>query len=150
MFDKIKSFLDELKADPEVLPKSALGDAVRYALNQWDDLLVYPHHLELSPDNNAAERDLRAIAVGRKNYLFLGSPKGGETAAILYSLIGTCKALRIDPYAYLRDVTERLVADRNTPPAELTPWAWRDARAAAVTAGAAADLATAPKPRQQD
>jgi hypothetical protein len=128
VLDKIHATLKGYEKDPDVLPKSPLGQAVSYTLNQWDDLKVYPDDLELVPDNNASERALRAVAIGRKNYLFMGSPQGGKTAAVLYSLIGTCKALHLNPYPYLLDVTERLVRDRSTPPVELTPWAWRDAR----------------------
>ena len=136
---RIKIKLDEFQHSPDVLPAEALGVAVRYALNQWDALEHYLDHLDISPDNNASERALRAVVLGRKNYLFFGSPKGGDTAATLYSLIATCKALELDPYAYLLDITRRLVADRNTPAVELTPWAWRDARAERVTAEVVAD-----------
>jgi transposase len=83
----------------------------------------------LAIDNNAAERALRTIAVGRSNWLFTGSPAGGKRAATIYSLIGTCKLLGIEPFAYLRDVLERLPSHPAERAAELTPRAWLAARA---------------------
>jgi len=90
---KLKGYLEELEASPDVLPGSLLGKAVAYAVNQWEALVRYPEDLDLKPDNNAAESALRAVAVGRKNYLFFGSAKGGDTAAVLYSMMASCKAL---------------------------------------------------------
>jgi transposase len=92
----------------QVLPKSPVGEAITYALNQWQALQRYTTRGFLEIDNNAAERALRAIAVGRKNYLFFGSDVGGETAAVLYSLTQTCRALGVEPWRYMRDVLERL------------------------------------------
>jgi hypothetical protein len=76
-----------------VLPKTPLGEAVGYARNQWAALQVYTTAGFLEIDNNAAERALRAVAIGRKNYLFFGSDVGGETAAVLYTFTQTCQAL---------------------------------------------------------
>jgi transposase len=94
-----------------VLPKSPLGQAVQYALNHWDALLRYTQHGFVAIDNNAAERALRPIAVGRNNWLFVGSKIGGRTAAILFSITSTCRRLNLDPFAYLRDVLTCLSAD---------------------------------------
>jgi transposase len=97
-----------LEHKDQVLPKSPLAEAIGYALNNWTALNRYVDGGYLSIDNNAAERALRAVAIGRKNWLFAGSDKGGRTAAILYSMVGTCKRLGIDPWAYLRDALTRL------------------------------------------
>ena len=105
-----------------VLPKSPIGEAVTYALNNWTALIRYLHDGILAIDNNAAEQALRAIAVGRKNWLFLGSDRGGRAAAIHYSLIQSAKRHGIDPFAYLRDVLLRIATD---PPADLLPDRWK-------------------------
>ncbi len=84
---------------------------------------------EIDLDNNASERGLRTVAVGRKNWLFTGSPRGGRCAADLYSLVATCKVLDIDAEAYIEDVLTTLISDRDTDFADLTPWAWAAARA---------------------
>jgi hypothetical protein len=94
--------------------KSETAGAIRYALGRWPALARYVDDGELEIDNNAAERALRAVALGRKNYLFAGSDTGGERAATMYSLIGTAKLNGVDPEAYLRHVLERI--------AELLPW----------------------------
>ncbi len=99
-------WLTEMRRDS--LPKSPLGKAVSYALTNWDALKVYTTDGLLSIDNNAAERAMRPIALGRKNYLFFGSDKGGETAAILYSLIASADKQGLNPFEYLRDVLDRL------------------------------------------
>lgn len=93
-----------------VLPKSPFGQAVQYALNHWESLLRYTQHGFLAIDNNAAERALRPIAVGRNNWLFVGSATGGQTAAVLFSFTSTCRRLNLDPFAYLRDVLSCLAA----------------------------------------
>lgn len=105
----LRQWLEQQHAS--VLPKSALGQAVQYALNHWEALLLYTQHGFLAIDNNAAERALRPIAVGRNNWLFVGSATGGQTAAILFSFTSTCRRLNLDPFAYLRDVLTCLGAD---------------------------------------
>jgi transposase len=89
-----------------VLPKSPIGQAIAYTLSNWAALNRYLEAGFLAIDNNAAERALRPVAVGRKNWLFCGSDGGGRSAAILFSLTATCKGLRIDPFVYLRDVLD--------------------------------------------
>jgi len=84
--------------------KSPLAVAIRYALTRWAALTRYRDDGRLEMDNNAAERALRAIALGRKNFLFLGADTGGERAEVIYSLIGTAKLNGLDPEAYLRVV----------------------------------------------
>lgn len=113
-----------------VLPKSPLGAAITYALNQWDALNVYATDGDLAIDNNAAERALRGVAVGRKNWLFWGSLTGGRTAAVLTSLVATCQRHRIDPWAYLADVLTRLPSHPSDRLAELLPDAWGQAQRA--------------------
>jgi transposase len=106
LLEEIKKWLD--KQSIIALPKSPLAGAVTYALNNWEALCVYLEHGELSIDNNKSERALRAMAVGRKNWLFVGSTRGGQTAAVLSSFMATCKAHNINPRAYLQDVLTRL------------------------------------------
>lgn len=103
--------------------KSALAEAIRYALKLWPALIHYAGDGRIEIDNNAAERSLRAIAVGRKNYLFAGSDAGGERAAAIYSLIGSARLNGIDPEAYLRFVIERIANHPVNRVAELLPWA---------------------------
>jgi len=104
--EALRHFLDEQKK--EALPRSPWGQAVNYALNQWDDLSLFTTLGCLAIDNNSAERSLRGIALGRKNWLFVGSPQGGRTAAILFSVLASCKRHEVEPWAYLRDVLQRL------------------------------------------
>ena len=88
--------------------KSETTVAIRYALSRWDALTRYIEDGHIEIDNNAAERSLRGVALGRKNYLFAGSDAGGERAAALYSLIGSAKLNGLDPEAYLREVLTRI------------------------------------------
>ena len=106
LLEKFKSWLDELA--PQVVPKTELATAVGYALNQWEAFVRYCEEGWLIIDNTRSERALRPIAIGRNNWLFFGNDGGGHTGAILYSLVASCKANRVHPYAYLKDVYERL------------------------------------------
>jgi transposase len=108
----------------EVLPKSPLGDALRYMDNQWVALGRYLEDGRLQIDNNGAERQMRAIAVGRKNWLFAGSMEGARRAAILYSLVQSCRLAGVDPFAYFRDVLLRVATHPHSRVAELTPRQW--------------------------
>jgi transposase len=115
----------------EVLPKSPMGAAITYALNQWEALCVYCTDGDLSIDNNTSERALRRIAVGRGNWLFCGSDNGGNTAAVLFSFIATCERHRVNPFEYLRDVLERIAGTPISKLPDLLPDRWRPAPAAA-------------------
>ncbi len=106
----------------QVSRKSEIAVAIRYALSRWRALLRYVDDGRLEIDNNAAERALRTVALGRKNYLFAGSDAGGERAATIYSLIGTAKLNHIDPEAYLRCVLERIPEHPISRIDELLPW----------------------------
>jgi len=102
--------------------KSDTAAAVKYALGLWAALVRYCDDGRLEIDNNAAERALRAVALGRKNYLFAGSDTGGERAAAIYSLIGTAKLNGLDPEAYLREVLTRIADHPIDRIDELLPW----------------------------
>jgi transposase len=131
----LESFYQWLLAQKvQVLPKSPIAAAINYVLNQWEALTRYTTDGDLHIDNNLSERILKLIGVGRANWLFVGSDKGGRTAAVLFSFTATCKYLDIDSFAYLRDVLERLPtypADRLE---ELLPHNWKVARAASAAA----------------
>ena len=106
--------------------KSALGKALQYALSRWDALVRYTTDGRLSIDNNLSERLLRGIAVTRKNFLFLGSDKGGERAAVIYTLIESAKLNGLDPEAYLAEVLDRMAKGHSINRLdELLPWNWR-------------------------
>jgi hypothetical protein len=107
---------------PKLSRKSDTTAAIHYALSLWDALVRYAADGNLEIDNNAAERALRAVALGRKNYLFAGSDAGGERAATIYSLIGSAKLNGLDPEAYLREVLTRIADHPITRIDELMPW----------------------------
>jgi len=107
---------------PKLSRKSDTTAAIHYALSLWDALVRYADDGNLEIDNNAAERALRAVALGRKNYLFAGSDAGGERAATIYSLIGSAKLNGLDPEAYLREVLTRIADHPITRIDELMPW----------------------------
>ncbi len=109
VLDRMEQYLAELA--PRALPKSDLGKAVSYARNQWQALRRYTEDGRLTIDNNVSERTLRHQAIGRKNWLFLGSQQAGPRAAILFTILAGAKRHRIEPWAYLREILSRLHAD---------------------------------------
>jgi len=132
---KSKPILEDIHAyleheQPQVLPKSPEGQAIAYTLSNWKALTRYCEDGDLEIDNNGAERSLRGIAVGRRNWTFLGSDNGGRTAAVLTSLVATCKRLAIDPFAYLRDIFTRISDHPRSRLAELLPDRWMAAQRA--------------------
>jgi transposase len=120
LLDALRDWLRQILA--RVSKKSELAKAVSYILSRWTALTRYRDDGRIEIDNNAAERSLRAIALGRKNYLFCGSDAGGERAAAIYSLIGTAKLNDIDPEAYLRYVLDRIADHPIKRIDELLPW----------------------------
>ena len=107
----------------QVLPAGGIGKAIRYAQGRWEALCRFVEDGRFELDNNRAERALRAIAVGRKNWMQFGNERGGETAAVFFSLIATCKERGVDPKVYLHDVMLRLAEGGD--PKQLTPREWQ-------------------------
>ena len=132
ILDTFKAWLDA--EAPLALPKEPLYAAIGYALAQWTALTRYLEDGILEIDNNRSERALRRVAIGRKNWMFAGSDEGGRRAAILYSLIASCSVLKLNPYEYLRDVLQQLVATETPNLASLTQRAWKTERKAAKAA----------------
>ncbi|MBK9386608.1 MAG: transposase [Planctomycetes bacterium] len=106
------------------LPGGAVSQAIHYALNRWDKLKKYLQDGRLPIDNNAAERTMKHVAVGRKNWLFAGSEAGAERAATLYSLVLTCRSFGINAREYLKSALQQMAEDPARA-AELTPRAWK-------------------------
>uniref|UniRef100_E6PXP4 Transposase of ISCARN73, ORFC, IS66 family n=1 Tax=mine drainage metagenome TaxID=410659 RepID=E6PXP4_9ZZZZ len=124
---RAKPLLDQLhkwmeKTVRQLSPKSETAAAIRYSLSRWRALTRYTDDGRLEIDNNSAERALRVVALGRKNYLFAGSDTGGERAAAIYSLIGSAKLNGIDPEHYLRTVLARIAEHPISRIADLLPW----------------------------
>ncbi len=112
---------------PKLSRRSDLAVAIRYALTRWTALTRYVDDGRLEIDNNAAERALRGIAVGRKNWLFAGSDQGGHRAATIYSLVETAKLNKVDPEAWLRDTIARIADHPQRRIDELLPWNYQPA-----------------------
>jgi len=125
--DTLVTVLEHLAKD--ALPKSPLGEAVSYTRTLWPSLLRYLDDGRLPIDNNPAENAIRAVALGRKNWLFAGGDEGGHRAALLYSILATCKSADVEPFAYLADVLARIQRTPASQVCELTPRRWAAARA---------------------
>jgi transposase/cell division protein FtsB len=110
---------------PEAVPKGLLGKAINYTLDNWSALTEFVKHGHLVLDNNFSERNIKLIVMGRKNYLFAGSPEGGKSAAILYSLIQTCQLNGVNPEEYLADVLLRIQYHPQARAKELLPQYWQ-------------------------
>lgn len=124
---ELQAYLERARA--AVLPKSPEGMAIAYTLSNWRALCRYAEDGDLAIDNNAAERSLRGVAVGRKNWMFFGSDTGGRTAAVLKSFIASCQQNKVEPWAYLRDVLTRIASHPVHALDELLPANWKPASA---------------------
>lgn len=109
----------------QVAPKSPIGNAIQYAVNLWPRLSAYTQDGRFLIDNNLVENTIRPMAIGRKNYMFAGSHKAAQDAAMFYSLLGTCKLHGLEPLAYLTDVITRINEHKANKLAELLPWNWK-------------------------
>ena len=118
---------DEGEVYGRILPRGGLGRAIDYALGQWPVLLTYSEHGEVEIDNNWASARSGRRRSGRINWLFIGHAEAGQRSAIMCTVIESCRAHRIDPLAYLRDVLTRLLAAANWQIPALTPAAWAKA-----------------------
>jgi transposase len=119
---EIRAVLYEYK--DQVLPKGPMGKAITYALNQWEALNRYVDDPILDIDNNLSERTLRMVVIGRRNYMFAGSESGAERAAIIYSLVASCKLNSHDPFAYFNDVLRKVSTHPADKIDELLPSNW--------------------------
>lgn len=99
--------------------------ALDYALNNENALKVYPAQLRFSPDNNVSEANIRPLVLGKKNYMLLGSEGGGQTAATLYSFIGSCRACGVNPFEYLKDVLAKINSYPHSKLADMLPHNWQ-------------------------
>jgi transposase len=122
ILEKLRNYLSEIQA--EVLPKSPEGRAVRYTLKNWTALTRYCEDGDLQIDNNATERAIRGVAVGRNNWIFFGSDDGGKTAAVLRSFVASCQRVGVDPFVWLKDILSRIAEHPITRLAELLPHNW--------------------------
>ncbi len=127
LLDQLHEYL--LKIGEELLPKSEAGKAVEYLLKNWTALTRFVEDGDLSIDNNHTERSLRGIAVGRGNWTFLGSDRGGRTMAVLRSFSASCELVKIDPFAWFRDVLARIGSHSIQKLDELLPHSWAASQA---------------------
>jgi transposase len=111
-----------------VLPKSLLGQAIDYTLSRWEALTRYVADGRLEIDNNLCENAIRPTAIGKKNFLFIGHPEAGQRSAVIYSVLGSCRRLGINPAEYLQDIFERLPKAKTSEVKSLTPAAWLKAK----------------------
>jgi len=122
--DAIKAWCEQHRDDHT--PKSQVGGAIRYFLNQWQYLIRFLEDVEIAPDNNLSERLLRTIALGRKNYLFVGHEEGGRNTAMLASLLATCVLHGVNPQQYLADVLIRVQDHPAAKVGDLAPHRWKE------------------------
>lgn len=110
-----------------MLPKSTIGKAFHYLASRYNKIYEYLQNGRLEIDNNLIENSIRPVALGRKNYLFAGSHAGAQRAALVYSLLGSCKLQGINPYEYLPDILQRLPEQPISRLVELLPPLWKPA-----------------------
>ena len=128
---RLKLILEKLaarKGTKAILPQSALGKAIHYALKQWSPLQTYLQDGRIEMDNNLCENAIRPSKLGAKNWLFIGNGFSGEKTAILYTIIENCRREEIDPREYLEDVLTRLPDMKTSQVAALTPANWKRAK----------------------
>lgn len=123
---RLKAWLEDQR--PRHPPRSPIAIAIKYTLGQWEELGVFLDDARVPLDNNASERSLRRIALGRKNYLFVGDVASGKSLAGLYSLVATCESRAINPFDYLADVLARVQDHPANALDQLLPAAWAASR----------------------
>lgn len=131
IMNELHDWLIQKSSDPRVLPKSSIGKAIRYALNQWAELSVFLGDGAIPIDNNQTESELRSLTIGRQNWLFVGSSRGGEVAAAMYSLVSSAARHKLDVWAYVDDCLRQL-AGGSTDYGSLLPDVWRKAHPEAI------------------
>ena len=134
VIERLHRALEKLRS--RYLPKSLMGEAIGYALRHWPTLVGFLEHGEVEIDNNLVENAIRPTALGKKNWLFFGSEEAGQRSAVMYTLIENCRMHGVEPYAYLKEVLERLPRTTNREVDQLTPLKWKQAREAALTRAA--------------
>ncbi len=128
IIDEIFTMLREKVVEGTLLPKSNLAKAIGYMLKYENNFRLYLNDPNIRMENNTAERGLRKVVLGRKNWLFFGSKRAGEAAAVIYSLIQTCRTMGIEPFEYMTDIFKRLMTHQNNRLFELLPDKWAEAR----------------------
>ena len=121
----MKRRAEAIRADPRVLPKSTLGKAVRYLLNEYTALVGYLRDGRFEIDSNLVENDVRPSAVGKRRWLFIGHPDAGWRSAVIYTIIQSCRRYGINPQEYLTDVLQRLPSMTTSQVASLLPNCWK-------------------------
>jgi transposase len=135
LVEALEVWLREQRA--RVSPKSDIGKAINYSLNRWASFIRFLDDGRLCLSNNAAERGLRGVAVGRRNWTFAGSDEGARRAAHVFTLVETCKLNDVDPQAWLAHVLAKLPDHPAKQIAELLPWNWKSSQKPAIDAAAA-------------
>jgi transposase len=125
---RLKKLFNKLALRKSILPKSQLGKAISYAINQWDRLVVYLSDGRIEIDNNLVENAIRPTKLGAKNWLFIGREASGQKSAILYTIVENCRRLGINPREYVEDVLTRLPSMKANEVIEITPAKWLASR----------------------
>jgi hypothetical protein len=136
LLDELRSFFE--RALSQISKKSSLAGAIRYGLTRWNALCRYCEDGRLEISNNAAERAIKPLALGRKNWMFAGSDAGGKRAATIYTILQTATLNGLDPEAYLRDVLARIADHPINRIDKLLPWNWAADEAASASTEKAA------------
>lgn len=134
VLNRLERAIDKLQ--PRYLPQSPLGMALAYARKLWRELTAYVELGHVQIDNNLVENAIRPTAIGKKNWLFMGSEEAGQRNAVIYTLVANCRMHGVEPYEYLKDVLTRLPTTSNQKVEQLTPLNWQKNRQAAIQAAA--------------